>query len=94
MAVLVKRVVDVTATRKPGDPPPSPADPGSRAVVPPPRIFWARRVALADLPRLLAAHIRDENCPHVSLRHCAICVEAHLVDLIAHLSGEANSRPR
>lgn len=66
----------------------------SGEVGPPARIYWARRVPAEDLARLLAVHLRDENCPHVALRHCTICIEGHLTDLIAHLSGEAHPGPR
>lgn len=91
----MKRVVVMGEARKPAEShPANPAGGGSRAVGPPARIFWARRVALQDLAHRLALHLVDENCEHVSLRHCPQCVEGHLRDVIAHLSGEADTGPR
>jgi len=82
--------------RKPEEPHPANPDQGvsgSGAVGLSPRIYWARTVPPPELAHRLALHLRDENCPHVALRHCAICVEGHLVDLIAHLVGEADPGP-
>lgn len=53
-----------------------------------PRIFWARRQPPNELAHLLAVHLREENCEHAApagTGHCALCIEGHLDDLIAHL---------
>jgi len=67
--------------------------PSERAVGPPPRIYWARTVPPEQLARALALHLAEENCEHVSLRHCPECVVGHLVDVIAHLTGESDPSP-
>jgi len=84
----VKRIVEVGEARKPEASHPANPDRAvgdARAVVPPPRIYWARTVPPEELAGLLARHIVEENCEHVSLRHCPRCVEGHLDDLIAHV---------
>jgi len=60
----------------------------SRPVVPAPRIYWARRVPLEELPFRLAVHLAQESCEHISTRHCPACTFGHLVDVVSHLSGK------
>jgi len=92
MSGPVKRVHEVGGTRKPEELyPANPTKAGSSgAVGPPARIYWARTQPLGELARALALHLAEENCEHVSLRHCPRCVQGHLEDVIAHLSREAN----
>jgi len=80
------------AMRKPEEHDPANPNAGSTthrssgAVGPPARIYWAKQHPVHELARELALHLAEENCEHVSLRHCPLCVKGHLEDLIAHVS--------
>jgi len=97
MAGPVKRVLGEArkpAENDPANPARSTSHRSSGAVGPPARIYWARTQPMVELAHALALHLAEENCEHVSLRHCPRCVEGHLADVIAHLTGEAHPSPR
>jgi len=92
----VKRVVEVGGARKPGASHPANPVGDARAVGPLARIYWCRRYperTAALMCRRVYEHLVT-GCVHESDAHCPTCADAHLVDLIQHLSGEAHPGPR